>query len=242
MTQVSTQPQKMDVSSGFGHTQGIQCLARLDEVIITQKIKTVELLTGFEVRNRFVILDNRDQQLFRVEEESDACMRACCPISRGLTLHITDNNAQEVMQISREYKCCVGCCCFAGGCCMMTLLVDSPIGRRLGTVSSATAACNAHMKVFDASGNQLYKLWGSMCPCQCCCAGCMEDIDYPVTDPSLKTCVGNVAKQWVDIKTTKYCVSFPANMSIEHKALLIGATFLTELYVMEQLKQQQGAQ
>ncbi|WAQ97301.1 hypothetical protein MAR_029991 [Mya arenaria] len=42
---------------------------------------------------------------------------------------MTDNNSQEVVRMSREFKFCMGCCWCGGGCCQMEIVVESPVGR-----------------------------------------------------------------------------------------------------------------
>ena len=47
---------------------------------------------------------------FMNKTETDACMRQCCGNQRGFQIHILDNIQQEVMTVTREFKCCAGCC------------------------------------------------------------------------------------------------------------------------------------
>ncbi|XP_060588604.1 phospholipid scramblase 1-like [Ruditapes philippinarum] len=245
---ISNQPQQMQmgvVQQGGGLPPSLQYLAGLDQIIVKQKIEALEVLTGFETRNRYAVLNNQGQQIFFVQEESSLCERCFCPMNRGLTLHMTDNNSQEVMQFRREFKFCTGCCWCGEGCCNMQFTVESPVGRQLGSVRTGDSKCKAHMKVYDASDKHMFTLWGPCCPCQCVC-GCTDDINFPITDPSLTTQVGNVAKQWrgccVDTFTDadQFCLTFPADMTVECKALLIGALFLAEFYVFEQQKNNNG--
>ncbi|XP_052262922.1 phospholipid scramblase 2-like isoform X3 [Dreissena polymorpha] len=137
---------------------------------------------------------------------------------------MTDNNSQEIIRMSRDFKCCIGCCWCAGGCCQMVLNVEAPVGRLVGRIKTSSSSCvrlysielrirsppgmdmrsiidvinskcSPHMQVFDAADNHLYTLWAPCCPCQCpiCCE---DDINVPITDPSLTQRVGNIAKVW----------------------------------------------
>ena len=45
-----------------------------------------------------------------IKLDTDACMRQCCGNQRGFKIHILDNMQQEVMTVTREFKCCAGCC------------------------------------------------------------------------------------------------------------------------------------
>ncbi|XP_052262921.1 phospholipid scramblase 2-like isoform X2 [Dreissena polymorpha] len=146
---------------------------------------------------------------------------------------MTDNNSQEIIRMSRDFKCCIGCCWCAGGCCQMVLNVEAPVGRLVGRIKTSNSKCSPHMQVFDAADNHLYTLWAPCCPCQCpiCCE---DDINVPITDPSLTQRVGNIAKVWrgccreAFTDADSYRLTFPADMSLDSKVLCIGAAFMVE--------------
>ncbi|XP_052268253.1 uncharacterized protein LOC127869637 [Dreissena polymorpha] len=129
------------------------------------------MLTGFETRNRYAVLNKDMQQIFFVQEESSLCERCFCPAQRGFQLHMTDNNSQEIIRMSRDFKCCTGCCWCAGGCCQMVLNVAAPVGRLVWRIKTGNSKCNPHMQVFDAADNHLFTLWTPCCFCQApiCC-------------------------------------------------------------------------
>ena len=68
--------------------------------------------------------------------ETTCMMRQCCGPARGFTLHVTDNNNQEVIRIVRPFKCCAGNCWCAhpNNCCSMELEVQAPVGQVIGYV------------------------------------------------------------------------------------------------------------
>jgi len=51
-----------------------------------------------------------------MSKESDSCMRGCCGNQRGFQIFILDNSQNQVMKVSREFKCFTGCCWCAGIC------------------------------------------------------------------------------------------------------------------------------
>ena len=62
-------------------------------------------------------------------------MRQCCGPQRGFKIHIVDNTNQEVMKVTREFKCCAGCCWCASccDCCSHELSIESH-GQIIGYV------------------------------------------------------------------------------------------------------------
>jgi len=63
-------------------------------------------------------------------------MRFCCGSSRGFSIFILDNAQNQVMKISREFKCCAGCCWCAGclNCCAWEVKIEAPVGQVIGYV------------------------------------------------------------------------------------------------------------
>ncbi|XP_052774739.1 phospholipid scramblase 1-like [Mya arenaria] len=238
---VDKQPQGMGMQlTESGLPASVQYLAGVDQLFIKQKIEMLEVLTGFETRNRYAVLNKEMQQVFFVQEESSLCERCFCPMNRGFNLHMTDNNTQEIVRMSRDFKCCMGCCWCGGGCCQMVINVESPVGRLIGRIKTGNSKWKPHIQICDAADNHMFTAWGPCCPCQAVC--CPEDIDFPITDPGLTQRVGNVAKVWRGCcpesftDADQFRVTFPMDMTVECKMLMVAATFLIEFYVFEQQK------
>ncbi|WAQ97302.1 PLS1-like protein [Mya arenaria] len=51
-----------------GLPASVQYLAGVDQLFIKQKIEMLEVLTGFETRNRYAVLNKEMQQVFFVQE------------------------------------------------------------------------------------------------------------------------------------------------------------------------------
>ncbi|KIH43518.1 hypothetical protein ANCDUO_26475 [Ancylostoma duodenale] len=56
-----------------------------------QLIEVLELVTGFETKNKYVLSNANGEQVYYAFEESDCCERQCCGADRGFTMHIVDN-------------------------------------------------------------------------------------------------------------------------------------------------------
>ena len=63
-------------------------------------IELLQAFTGFETKNKYVIANAMDQQVFFAFEETDCCMRYCCGAQREFTLHIVDNQQQVCRTLS----------------------------------------------------------------------------------------------------------------------------------------------
>jgi len=220
-----------------GCPPGLEYLTQLDQLIIKQQVELLEVLTGFETQNKYRILNNQGQQAYFAKEESECCERQCCGPSRGFKMHITDNNNQEVITIERPFKCCAGCCwCASADCCSMELTIKDSQGQLLGHVKQRTSGWKPHYMLYDANMTELARMRGPCCICSCPCCG---DIPFPVTDPSEKTQIGDVTKQWSGVlkeyftDADTFSVSFPSDMDVRLKAVFIGAAFLIDFMYFE---------
>ncbi|CAH1774906.1 unnamed protein product, partial [Owenia fusiformis] len=101
--------QFMEKPNVVGCPPGLEYLTQIDQILIHQQLELLEVVTGFETKNRYAIKNSMGQQVYFAQEESDCCMRQCCGPQRGFTMHITDNLGQEVIRIQREFKFCAGC-------------------------------------------------------------------------------------------------------------------------------------
>ncbi|XP_005095743.1 phospholipid scramblase 1 [Aplysia californica] len=221
-----------------GVPTGLEYLTQVDQLICKQIVELFEVLTGWECKNKYRIMNSLNQQVFYAFEESGTCHRLFCGSDRGFTIHITDNFQQEVLRIERPFLCCRGCCWCAEGCCKYPVYIKDREGNQLGTVGMMNSCCKPHFGVYDNDENLIYEMWGPLCPCQCVC-GCTGDVKFPVTNVKDNTTVGNISKIWDGAfkdcctKADTFGITFPMNMDVKHKALLIGAVFVIDFMIFE---------
>ncbi|EPB68051.1 Scramblase [Ancylostoma ceylanicum] len=74
-----------------GVPPGLECLSMVDRIKIKQLVEIVEVISGFETKNKYALKNASGQQVYYAFEESDCCERVCCGPNRGFTIHIVDN-------------------------------------------------------------------------------------------------------------------------------------------------------
>ncbi|XP_064603932.1 phospholipid scramblase 2-like isoform X2 [Liolophura sinensis] len=118
-----------------GCPPGLEYLTQVDQLLVQQQVELFELFTNWETKNKYRVSNSLGQQVYFAAEESDTCMRQCCGPHRGFVMHITDNLGQEVIRVTREFKCCTGCgCCAHIDGCAYTVTVEAPPGQVVGYV------------------------------------------------------------------------------------------------------------
>jgi len=235
------QAQWMSKPEGLsGIPPGLEYLTQIDQLVVKQKKDMIEIFTGWEQANKFVIMNSLGQQVYFATEESGLCERQCCGPARGFIMHVTDNAGQEVMRATREFKCCAGVpCCICGGCdehCAFEVTIEAPVGNVVGKVRQAFTWWKPHFEIVGDDGNIYATIRG---PC-CFGAICCPDSDFPIYPKDNETTeIGKVSKVWAgwgkelftDAQT--FTVQFPLDMDVKQKAVFVGAVFLIDFMYYE---------
>ncbi|CAH1776139.1 unnamed protein product [Owenia fusiformis] len=231
---VANQPNFMEKPQVSGCPPGLEYLTQIDQILVHQQVELLEVVTGFETQNKYEIKNSMGQQVYFAQEESGCCMRQCCGPGRGFTMHITDNLGQEVIRCRRPFKCCAGCCwCASAECCAYTLIVETPAGEVLGTVRQACSPWTPKFTIMDANDQTIFDVKGPCCICVGPC--CTWDQEFVVTQPDSGHEVGKVSKQWSGLvkemftDADNFGISFPMDLDVKIKAVMIGAVFLIDL-------------
>nr|XP_002131402.1 phospholipid scramblase 1-like [Ciona intestinalis] len=221
-----------------GCPPGLEYLTQLDQLLVHQQVELFEALTNIETKNRFVLKNALGQQCYYAYEESELCMRICCGPGRGFIMHVVDNAGREVLRMTREFKCCAGCCwCANTDHCAFNITVESG-GTHLGTIKQAQSCWIPNYHILDETNKEIFKIEGPCCICQGACCTC----DFPFhikTADGAESVIGSVTKQWSGLgkemftDATNFSVTFPKDLDVKMKAVLLGATFLIDIMFFE---------
>jgi len=221
-----------------GVPPGLEYLAQVDQLLVHQVIEVFEMMTSWETKNRYMVKNSVGQQVYFAQEESDGCQRQCCGPQRGFIMHITDNLGQEVIRVTRDFKCCAGAnCCASCDSCAMEIKVESPPGQVIGGVKQECSCLSPTYGVLDGEGRKVLGIHGPMCFCQAIC--CPNDIDFKVASEGGDE-IGKISKQWGGFareaftQADNFGVNFPRDLDVRMKAVLLGAVFLIDFMYFEQ--------
>ncbi|XP_072174737.1 phospholipid scramblase 2-like [Diadema setosum] len=229
----------MEMPAGVtGCASGLEYLALVDQVLVHQVVELFELVTPYELENKYVIKNSMGQQIYYAFEESETCHRNFCGNQRGFTLGFLDYTQKEVMRLVRPFKCCAGWpCCACFNHCAYTIDVESPPGTVIGSVRQTLSPWKVHLDILDHHGNTVLKVRGPCCLCQeVCCTG---DVNFEVKTTDLKNNIGTISKQWggwireVYTKADNFSLTFPQDLDVRTKATLMAAMFLIEFAYFE---------
>jgi len=213
-----------------GCPEGLEYLTQLDQILIKQSYEIFEMLSGFETANKYKLKNNMGQTCYVAAEKSGCCTRMCCGPQRPFDMVIKDNDKREVIHLKRPLRC-VSPCFF---CCLQEVEVTSPVsGETLGYIKQKCHPCLPLFDIQDAEGNSIFEIKGPFCQISCC-----SDINFPVCDNAGNE-VGKISKQWSGVMkeaisdADNFGCTFPLDLDVKIKAVLIGAVFLVDFMYFE---------
>eukprot|EP01080_Neovahlkampfia_damariscottae_P010398 gene10398-2927_t len=194
-----------------------------DGCIVKQKTDLFELVTGFEMENKYDVHMSNGMQL--VALESSECLgRIYCQSRRGFQMHIYDQNKKEVLLLVRPWV-------------MFFPFIevyepgrDGSQPRYIGKVLAEPNFFTREFTVLNAQNKEILRLQGGVC--------FLLSWHYKVKDLTGKT-IGQIQKQFSGFikefytDSDNFGVKFPREVSSDTKALLFGATFLIDFMYFE---------
>ena len=211
--------------------QGLEYLTQLDQILIKQSKELFEVFTDFETANKYKLKNSLGQTCYVAAEKSNCCTRQICGPAREFDMTIKDNSNREVIHLERPLRC-TNPLCF---CCLQELTVTSPInGETLGFVKQKCHPCVPLFDIQDSQGNSIFEIKGPFCQIRCC-----SDINFPINDNAGNE-VGKITKQWSGAlkeaftDADNFGCTFPLDLDVKIKAVLIGAVFLIDFMYFEQ--------
>jgi len=222
-----------------GCQPGLEYLTELDQILVHQQVEAMEVMTGWDMNNRFQIKNSLGQQCYYAAEDTEDCHRMICGNKRGFHMNITDNAGHQVFQVNREFKFCAGCCWFADkDCCSWDVQVETTPGNIIGIIAQAQSFWYACYDIKDANGQVVLQIKQRQC---CLCTGpcCTCDYHFDILPTNGGSPIGSITKNYSGLmkecftNATNFNISFPKDLDVKMKATLLGACFLINMMFFE---------
>ncbi|KAH8297694.1 hypothetical protein KR054_005775 [Drosophila jambulina] len=220
----------MSIPSGIPNCpRGLEYLTTIDQLLVKQKVELLEAFTGFETNNKFSIKNALGQKVYYAVEDNDCCTRNCCGPSRPFDMRVFDNYQQEVIHMHRPLAC--SSCLFP--CCLQSIEVSAPPGNVIGTIEQEWSICSPSFRILNHIGDTVLRIQGPFCTFSLC-----GDVEFDVVSLTGEK-VGKISKQWSGLAREIFTdadffgISFPLDLDVRMKAVLLGATFLIDAMFFE---------
>lgn len=218
---------------------GLEYLTQIDQLLVHQQIELLEVLTGWEQANTYLVKNSLGQQVYVAQEKSDCCSRQCCGPIRAFRMSIVNNLGEEVMSMDRPLRCGTECCCENA---RPFMEVQAPIGTTIGFVKSEGCALfHPSFLVMDPEMTPIFRIKTPVCGKGCCWN---VEPKYPIETMDGSE-VGIIQKQWSGFlkefltDADNFGITFPMDLEVKLKATLFGALFLID-YLFFETKQNQN--
>eukprot|EP00794_Sanderia_malayensis_P010795 gene10795-11949_t len=220
--------------------KGIQLLEDAEKFVIQKHIEREEM--WYSPNSYHIGVNDSSLEkplLVAKEEESDhMCFKSlfCCN-QRKADLKLVDAKQDTIMWLEHPSSCNWPVFCPS---CRPEMILRTSSGRMLGKVEHATRdTCGSwlspslYYSVQDANGKSALKIEGPGCKFECC-----KSTEFRVYSTKWNSYVGEVSHEWqgtcdglcsccVTDGEDKTTITFPRELSVVDKGLLLGAAMLT---------------
>lgn len=186
-------------------------------LFVHQLKEMTEVLTGFEMRNRYEVFDDLHVRLFlATEREGSMLLRWFLRSCRPFTVDVTGDDGRTVIQVTRPFRFY-----------FHEVEVTDIRGHAIGTVERRWSLLHRLYVVRERTGHELCVLHGPL----------LHPWTFEIRQDGVE--VGKIAKKWSGLLKESFTdadnfgVLFPAGWNVEQKALLLGAVFLIDFVHFE---------
>jgi uncharacterized protein YxjI len=192
-------------------------LAQFNALAISQKKEWGEILTGFETKNKYVVLDPSGNELFAaVEEGGSTLLRFFLKALRPFEINIYTLENKLVLKLKSPFRFY-----------FRELQISDPRGKPLGTIKRRFSFLRRIYSVLSVSEDEMFQLFGPI----------LKPWTFMIRKDERD--LGKITKKWSGLMKEGFTdadtfgVTFPADMDNKNKALLLGAVFLIDFVHFE---------
>jgi len=194
--------------------------AATNVLIIQQQKEWGEILTGFETKNKYAVLDHRGNPLFQAEEEGGSMgtiiTRSFLKALRPFTMHLFSKEGTGLFKLRRPFRFY-----------FHELDVSRSNGAPLGKIRRRFSILRRIYSVLDRNGNEIFELFGPI----------LHPWTFQIKKGSQQ--IGKITKKWSGLlkeaitDADNFGITFPKGIELSQKAVLLGAVFLIDFVHFE---------
>ena len=185
--------------------------------VVSQKKEGGEILTGFESRNKYVILESSGQELFLAAEVGgNVLARLFLKSLRPFQMTVMTTEGTKALDLQRPFKFY-----------FHQLNIMDAKGALLGTIERQVSWLRRIYLVKDSNGQEIFKLLGPI----------LHPWTFNIIQNGIE--VGKITKKWSGLlkegftDADNFGITFPNGIKQNEKAILLGAVFLIDFVHFE---------
>ncbi|MBC8377914.1 MAG: scramblase [Planctomycetes bacterium] len=195
----------------------MDALTEVDSLVIQQRKEWGEILTGFETKNKYAVMNAAGDQLYYAAEVGgNFLVRMFLKAWRPFEIAIVRPDNQMVLRLKSPFRFY-----------FRELHIFNPSGQMLGRLQRRFTLLRRRYSVYDAQGNELLELFGPL----------LHPWTFEIRQD--EKILGKITKKWSGLlkegftDADNFGVTFPADWPKEAKAVLLGAVFLIDFVHFE---------
>jgi uncharacterized protein YxjI len=199
---------------------GLENLAQANSLIIRQQKEWGEILTGFETKNKYEVVDHFNNPLLEVQEEGGSALttitRLFLKALRPFTMHLFSPQGAGLFKLTRPFRFY-----------FHELDVSQSNGAPLGKIKRRFAILRRIYSVVDRNGNEIFELFGPL----------LHPWTFQIKKGGQE--LGKITKKWSGLVKESFTdadnfgITFPNGIDLSQKAVLLGAVFLIDFIHFE---------
>jgi uncharacterized protein YxjI len=192
-------------------------LQSINTLIVSQKKEWGEILSGFEQKNKYVVMDSSGREIYAaVEEGGSLLLRWFLKALRPFEINVYTFDSRPVLKLKRPFRFY-----------FHELEIMDPNGRKLGTIQRRFSLLRRIYSVLDKSGQEIYQLFGPI----------LHPWTFEIRKADKE--YGKITKKWSGLlkegftDADTFGVTLPAIWDVSVKSLFLGAVFLIDFVHFE---------
>ena len=192
-------------------------LSSVSSMVVSQKKEWGEILSGFETKNKYAILDESGNTLFLAAEDGGSTLlRLFLKALRPFTMSVMTEDGQPVLRVTRPFRFYFH----------RAEVVDAN-GQSLGAIEKRFSILRRVYSVYDGTGEEMFQLFGPI----------LHPWTFEIRVDGVEC--GKITKKWSGLLKESFTdadnfgIVCPADWDVELKALFLGAVFLIDFVHFE---------
>ncbi|MCX7736849.1 MAG: phospholipid scramblase family protein [Candidatus Kapabacteria bacterium] len=192
-------------------------LTQVKSLIISQQKHWGEILSGFEMKNKYIIYDEFGKELYFAGEESSSLLgRLFLKSSRPFEILILDKQGNKILKLKRPFKFF-----------FPELTVMDSFDNILGKIKWKFAFFKRLYTIYDPNGIEIMELEGPF----------FKPWTFNIIKNGIEQ--GKIVKRWsgamkeMFTNADNFGITFPPDSDLKAKAILLGAVFLIDFVHFE---------
>jgi len=199
---------------------GLDNLELADTLIVRQQKEWGEILTGFETKNKYQVVDHFSNPLLEAQEEGGSALttitRLFLKALRPFKIDLFSPQGAGLFKLTRPFRFY-----------FHELDVSQSNGTPLGKIKRRFAILRRIYSVVDRNGNEIFELFGPL----------LHPWTFQIKKGGQE--LGKITKKWSGLAKESFTdadnfgITFPKGIDLSQKAVLLGAVFLIDFVHFE---------